>query len=145
MRNVHQSWLPVYQIQWQSSEIPHFSIVTRSNAGEMKTSHGGVALYKKIDPNINFNIISNDLYDMIVAEIQDTNFIMVVTYIPPNNTKYYNDIYFDHLRLVTDTFQTSKNILIFGDLNSRIKNNFPNNGLQYQLIQIKLLTKTEDI
>ena len=35
---------------------------------------------------------------MIVAEIQDTNFIMVVTYIPPNNTKYYSDIYFDNLR-----------------------------------------------
>ena len=70
---------------------------------------------------------------MIVTEIQDTNFIMVVTYIPPNNTKYYSDIYFDNLRLVIDTFQTSKNILIVGDLNSRIKNNFPNNGFQYQV------------
>ena len=68
---------------------------------------------------------------MLVVEIRNTSDLIIATYIPPNNTKYYHGIYFHNLRLVVDNFRLSKTLLIVGDLNSRIKTNFPCNNFQY--------------
>ena len=106
-------------------------LIARSTPRVSKKAHAGVALFKRIDSKISFNVVSNNLYDMLAVEIRNTSAMIIATYIPPNNTKYYDDIYFDNLRLVVDNFRLSKTLLIVGDLNSRIKNNFPYNNFQY--------------
>ena len=57
----------------------------------------------------------------------------MVVYIPPNNTSYYKDEYFDNIRIVLDTLGKSRNIYIVGDLNSRCNNKFPKRGYDYIL------------
>ena len=70
-------------------------------------------------------------YDMLVLEVKDTAAVIVALYIPPNNTNYYTDIYYDNLQLIVETFVFFKELFIFGNMNSRVNNSFPHNGFQY--------------
>ena len=109
----------------------NFILIARSVPRESKAPRGGVAIYKRSTSTLELKLICDKLYDMVVVEVEDTSAIIVAAYIPPSNTKYYTDIYFENLRLLVDTFTYSKQLFIFGDLNARISNNFPNNGYTY--------------
>ena len=51
-------------------------------------------------------------------------------YIFPNNSLYYNEIYFKNLQLILDYFR-GKHLIIIGDLNSRIGNLDGKFGFKY--------------
>ena len=108
-------------------------MVGRSQPRESKKLRGGVAIYKKSDSTLNLKVICDSLYDMVIVEIEDTSSVIAAVYIPPNNTVYYADIYFENLRLIIDTFIEAKDLYIFGDLNSRLGNAFPNQGFTYRI------------
>ena len=110
-----------------------YTLVARSSTRESKKLRGGVAVYRKINSTLKLNILSDNLYDMVVIGIENTSAIIIALYIPPSNTIYYSDLYFENLSLVIASFQQSKDIYIFGDLNTRVGNNFPKNNYSYKL------------
>ena len=111
----------------------NFVLIARSKIRESKKARGGVALYKRADSTLSLKVMCEDLFDTLVIEVENTPAIFVATYIPPNNTNYYTDIYYENLRIILDTFIFNKKIYIFGDMNSRIKNDFPHNNFQYRI------------
>ena len=54
-------------------------------------------------------------------------------YVPPNNSIYYSNDYFNNIRIIFDTFGNNSYSLYFvGDLNTRIFNNYPRKGFIYK-------------
>ena len=110
----------------------NFIFIGRSKHIPTKKARGGVVVYKNSFSEINLKILCDTLPDMIVIEITNTSHILIATYIPPSNTKYYNDSLFDNLDLLITSFSKYRSILITGDLNSRISDRFPTHGLLYK-------------
>ena len=96
----------------------NFFLVEKSPPTESKRPRGGVAIYKKIHCSLQFTTLLN-IPDCTVCEIQDTNIILVALYIPPNNSKYFSEDLFDHLKAIFAHFLPQKSIYVVGDLNSR--------------------------
>ena len=99
----------------------NFEIVCRSNMVESKKPRGGVVIYKKKSTQIQIDIICNEFRDCVVVQIRNTNMVLACMYIPPENSKYYDDIYFDNLQMLLNHFN-DRCLLIAGDLNSRFGN-----------------------
>ena len=57
----------------------------------------------------------------MIVNIRNTDLVIAGMYIPPNNSVYYKDIYFDNLRLIKEYFK-DQHLIVIGDLNSRIGN-----------------------
>ena len=110
-----------------------FVMVARSKPLAFKNLRGGVIIYKKIDTLLKFNVLCDSLNDLIVIEIESTRVVIVATYIPPANTKYYSDSCFENLELVLNTFAKYRDVLIVGDINARIGNRFPSNNIRYKI------------
>ena len=91
-------------------------MVGRSKVIKSCKPRGGVAIYKNQMSHIKIKTINADFTDCVVIEIVDT--CIVAVYVPPNNTSYYKDEYFDNIRIVLDTLGKSRNIYIVGDVNS---------------------------
>ena len=109
-----------------------YSLVGRSLPRSFKSKLcGSVAIYKKVDAQLKLRVITDNLFDTVVMEIEDSSSILVASYIPPSNTVYYTDIYFENLCVILDSFSTTKRLYIIGDLNSRIGNHFPKYGFNY--------------
>ena len=88
---------------------------------ESKKPRGGVVIYKKKSTQIQIDIICNEFRDCVVVQIRNTNMVLACMYIPPENSKYYDDIYFDNLQMLLNHFN-DRYLLIAGDLNSRFGN-----------------------
>ena len=96
-----------------------FILIARSNPIESLTPRGGVAIYKKIDSELDIVVISkNDFKDCIVFRIIPIEVICVALYIPPSNTKYFSNEYMENLQLFLSNFKSTPTCLV-GDLNSR--------------------------
>ena len=115
------------------SKCPNdFFLIGRSKPLKSQKPRGGVAMYVKKNAGINIECLKINLTDCIAAEIIESNVIIVVMYIPPNNSPYYMDEYFDNVKIIFDTFGKSRSIYLVGDLNSRVYNSFPYNGYRYK-------------
>ena len=95
-----------------------YILIENSPPTESKRPRGGVAIYKRIHCPLQFVTILN-LPDCIVCEIIDTNILLIAIYIPPNNSPYYKDDYFENLKAIIQHYMQHKTIYIMGDLNCR--------------------------
>ena len=93
----------------------------RSKPVESKRPRGGVVVYTNKQLDAELVILTDDLRDALIISIKDSNIIIAALYIPPINSQFYHDIYFDNLNLIMDRFQNS-DIIITGDLNARVDN-----------------------
>jgi hypothetical protein len=107
-----------------------FNLVARSKAIESKSPRGGVAIYKKISSDVNLELLYDGLQDCVICRIMDTDILIVAFYIPPSNSKYFDELYFNNLDLIFSKFY-SHQLLILGDLNSRIGTPLYNHSLRY--------------
>ena len=99
----------------------NFVSVEKSPPTESKRPRGGVAIYKKIHCALQFTTLLN-IQDCTVCEINNTNTILIAIYIPPNNSQYFNEDIFEHLKSMLTYFLPHKSIYIVGDMNSRFGN-----------------------
>ena len=109
-----------------------FYLVDRSEPIASKKPRGGVAIYVNMKTNIKLKPLKMNLKDCVIAEIVDSNIIIAVMYLPPTNSLYYSDEYFDSLSVIFDTFGKSRSIVLFGDFNARIANTFPKRKFHYK-------------
>ena len=96
-----------------------FEIICRSKPLESKKPRGGVAIYKKKSLQIQLDVICSEFRDCVVVRIRNTDMVIAGMYIPPENSHFYNDIYFDNLQMLMNHFH-DRQLLIMGDLNSRV-------------------------
>ena len=81
-----------------------FVMVARSKPLASKNLRGGVIIYKRIDTLLKFNVLCDSLDDLVIIEIENTRVVIIAVYIPPANSKYYSDSYFENLRVGTEYF-----------------------------------------
>ena len=110
-----------------------FEFVARSKPLPSKNLRGGVIVYKKAESPLKLNVICDNLNDLIILEIEGSSAVIVATYIPPGNSTFYSDSYFDTLELIIQTFIKYRTLFVVGDINARIANRFPTNGIKYKL------------
>jgi hypothetical protein len=100
---------------------PDFTYIARSKKIDSKTPRGGVAVFKNNSCDFDIDILCRSLRDCVVCQIKNTDLIFVAAYIPPHNSVYFNDIYFENLKIISERFLLpSKQLVLMGDLNSRI-------------------------
>ena len=109
-----------------------FHLVARSKVVKSIKPRGGVALYINQDASIEVREKNIDIPDCLLVEIRNSNVMIVCMYIPPQNSEYYKDDYFDNLQNIIDLFSKSHRLVIVGDLNSRVANMFPTRGYKYK-------------
>ena len=96
-----------------------FYIVGRSKASESTKARGGVAVFKNLSSNLKLKVIIDNLIDCVIFEICNTPIVIMALYIPPSNSAYFDDMYFNNLDLVMNHFK-DRHVFIMGDMNSRI-------------------------
>ena len=111
----------------------NFEFVTRSKPLNYKNLRGGVIVYKKADSALKLNVLCDNLDDLVIVELDGSSLIIIAIYIPPGNSIYYSDKYFDQLNLVISSFIKYRTILVVGDINARIANRFPTKGINYKM------------
>ena len=101
----------------------NFFLIGRSIPIKAQKPRGGTAIYINKSAPFKMKCLDMNLRDCVVAEIKDSNIILVVMYIPPNNSSYYSSDYFDNMKIIFDIFGSSSYSFYFvGDLNFRICN-----------------------
>ena len=103
----------------RSKALLNFTLISRSKKIESKSPRGGVALYKNNSCSIDVEIIYDGFRDCVVCRIKNTDVILVAMYIPPSNSKYFEESYFLNLELISSMF-ASYQLIILGDLNCRV-------------------------
>ena len=73
------------------------------------------------------------LFCRLCFDIEDSDITIAALYIPPGNTRYYTEEYFENLYLLLDFFLTRRELYLVGDLNSRLGNQFPQKGYPYMV------------
>lgn len=111
----------------------NFSLIGRSKATASKSPRGGVALYKSNSSKLIIDIVCDSLPDTLIFELRNSSIVFIACYIPPSNSPYYNESYYNNLFMACDSFLLKKDIFILGDLNSRIGNAFSPKGHSYTL------------
>ena len=119
-----------FKIRVKSPE--NFYLVGKSKPNPSKKSRGGLAVYRKIKSRINLKLLSEEFEDAVIFEIDGSNVVIAAVYIPPSNSKYFNDQYFRNLRILLDLYANHREIIIIGDLNARMANEFQPKGFVYQ-------------
>ena len=115
----------------RSKSPENYTLIGRSQPRLGKKYHGGVAVYKHNTCLVSFNTLSDSFTDMVVLEIQDSDILLIALYIPPYNSTYYTDLFFDNLKMMINNFISIKSIVVFGDMNARIRNDFTHKGTDY--------------
>ena len=92
---------------------------------------GGVAVYKKCASPLQMKVLSSNFTDCVILEICSSNVILVALYIPPSNSLYFEDCYFENLGLILNHFLESHSVYLLGDLNSRVGDLDGLNGNKY--------------
>ena len=64
--------------------------------------------------------------------IKYTGIVIIALYIPPSNSTYYKDNYFDTLNMLIGNYVPFKTVYILGDLNSRYGNFTNHPSLKYK-------------
>ena len=95
-----------------------FELIARSKAVESKRDRGGVAIYKRLDSNLDITIL-HDFPDCLVCEVKFTDIVIIAMYIPPSNSTYFNDDCFENMKMLLDYYITFKTVYLLGDLNTR--------------------------
>ena len=114
------------------SKCPNnFSLIGRSKPVASKSPRGGVAVFKNNKSELLIDVLCDSLQDSIIFEIRNSTIVFIACYIPPSNSKYYNEIYYNNLFMACDSFLSKKDIFIIGDLNSRVGNSFPRKNFTY--------------
>ena len=109
-----------------------FYLIGRSEPVKSLKPRGGVAFYMRIGTNIDLRVKNVMLPDCLLIEVLHCNVIFVCMYIPPTNSEFYKDEYFDNLQFIIDLFNKSHCLVIMGDLNSRVANLFPARGFHFK-------------
>ena len=81
--------------------------------------------------NLIIDIVCDSLPDCVVFELRNSTALFIACYIPPKNSAYYSDAYFDNLLMACESFVPRRDVFILGDLNSRVGNAFPKKGFSY--------------
>ena len=81
-----------------------FILSDRSTAIKSKKPRGGVAVFKNKHIDVEIDIISIDFRDCVIFEIRDTDIVIAAMYIPPRNSEFFDDIYFNNLELLCQHF-----------------------------------------
>lgn len=124
---IQESWL----IKGQSSDIKNYEYF-RSDRYKGKTSkrgHGGVVIYFKKELKHGLTKLKSKNPDNIWVKLNknffnfDKDIFLLCSYIPPHDSKIHKgyDVY-NNLNIEITSFSHRGDILIFGDLNSRISN-----------------------
>ena len=103
----------------RSKSLDGFTLVARSKQIESKSPRGGVAVYRNNSCPVNVELFYDGLKDCVICKIMNTNVLLVAMYIPPTNSIYFEESYFENLDLIYNTFH-SHSIFIMGDLNCRV-------------------------
>ena len=92
-----------------------FYVVGRSKAADSPKPRGGVVVYKNKSSSLKLNVIIDSLKDCVIFEICNTPIIIVALYIPPSNSLYFEDSYFNNVTLVMNHFK-DRQVFIMGDI-----------------------------
>ena len=76
-----------------------YFFVAKSNTEYKNKARGGVAIYQRLNCNLNLDVISNDFNDLIVFTIRNSDFIFAAVYLPPIDSSYFSKDYFQTLDL----------------------------------------------
>ena len=109
-----------------------FYLVVRSDPLHSVKPRGGVAIYKKYTAEIETRPFKMNLPDCCVISIVNTKILIIALYIPPWNSQYYSNSYFDNFKTVYESLSSTYEIIIVGDLNARISNRFPHRETSYK-------------
>ena len=96
-----------------------FVYIGRSEIIKSKKPRGGVAVFKRNDCSFDIEVVCNSFRDCVICQIKDTNFIFASIYIPPSNSVYYSDIYWENLDFIYNKFKAS-HLIVIDDMNARI-------------------------
>ena len=91
----------------------NFILVGRSKPIAAKSPRGGVAVYKNKVSNLIIDIVCDSLPDCVVFELRNSNTLFIACYIPPRNSAYYSDAYFDNLLMACESFVSRRDVFIF--------------------------------
>ena len=80
---------------------------------------------------VNVDVISTDFNDIVVFDIRGSDCTVAAIYLPPIESKFYSNDYFDTLDLICETFAHKKQFYLVGDFNSRIGTPM-SSSMQYQ-------------
>ena len=79
----------------------------------------GGAIFNNLQCRLNLGVLCDSLRECVVCRVSNTDIIISALYILPVNSIYYNDICMTNLEVIYRKFR-DYNLLIIGDLNSRI-------------------------
>ena len=102
----------------------NFYLVGRSKMIPSEKPRGGIALYKNFNCRLKLHVIEDNLPDCIIVEICESSIILVGLYIPPNNSAFFCDEYFHSLQATLENYCKYRDVVVIGDLNSRIGDSF---------------------
>ena len=111
----------------------NFSLIGQSKPVASKLPRSGVAVHKSNSSSLIINVVCDSLPDTIIFEIRNSTIAFIACYIPPSNSKYHNDTYYNNLFMACESFLLKKDIFILGDLNSHVGNSFSPKGHSYAL------------
>ena len=95
-------------------------MIGRSKKVESKSLRGGAAVYKNNCCDLSIEVVYDEFVDCVVCRITNTDVILVALYIPPINSAYYNEKYFQNLETIYNIFNSYQLLLMMGDLNCRV-------------------------
>ena len=84
-----------------------------------KIPSGGVAIFDIITCRLQINMVYNGLRDCVICHIKNSDIIIAAVYIPPSNSKYFDNIYFTNLEIIYNKFKSCQ-LMIMGDINCQI-------------------------
>ena len=83
-----------------------FTLIGRSKATASKKLRGGVALFRKNLCSVDIELFYDGFQDSIICRIMNTDVLLVVMYLPPSNSIYFEEKYFDNLDLIYSMFHS---------------------------------------
>ena len=102
-----------------------FHLVVRSDPIDSSKPRGGVAIYRKNTADIETRKFDISLPDCCIISFLNTKIVVMALYIPPQGSRYYNDLYFENLKTVYESLSFTYDVIVVGDLNARIGDKFP--------------------
>ena len=89
-----------------------FMFIGRSKPIKSEKTRGGVALYRRMNSVIDFEIVSDELRDCVVFRLLPVDIVVAAMYIPPSNSKYHTPHYMENLQLLLSTFKDTPKYIV---------------------------------
>ena len=109
-----------------------FHLVLRSDPLDSAKPRGGVAIYKKHTVEIEMRPFKINLPDCCVVSLVNTKILIIALYIPPRNSQYFNNLYFENFRTIYESLSHTYDVIVVGDFNARLSNRFPYRKTSYK-------------